>query len=660
MQNRFPFCAGIFIILIIGIFLSCGHKNNIEEPGMSQEPISLRQAKLKPMPLGAIKPAGWLKNQLRIQADGLSGHLDEFWPDIQDSAWFGGEEDAWERAPYWLDGVVPLAFLLDDEDLKAKVVEYMDHIIAAQDESGWISPAESASSYDLWAIFLVLKPLIQYYEATGDERVPTVVEKTLHWVDNHIDRRPLFDWGKFRWFESLLSIYWLYERTQQDWLLDLAVKLHAQGFDWSSFFERFPLKGVTPKGKWTFMGHVVNNGMALKAPALWWRLTGEESDRQMVYEMMAKQDFYHGQATGIFSGDECLAGKNPSHGTELCAVVEYQFSLEMLLSILGDPVFGDRLEKVTYNALPATFSPDMWSHQYDQQVNQVECSILENRIWTTNGPESNIFGLEPNYGCCTSNLSQGWPKFTVHLWMKTDDEGLAAVAYAPNKVSTRVKGARVSIEVVTDYPFRQDVQMKISVDEDVRFPLHLRIPAWADGATVSVGDRQYTASAGSFYVLEKNWTGSTEVTIVFPMKPRATRRYNNALALERGPLLYALKVGEGWKRVNEHKPYRELPHADWEVYPTTPWNYALDLDPENLDGLQFEEHPVGGIPFSPEGAPVSVKVEGIRIPAWKLDNGSAGELPQSPVSAGGNLEKLILIPYGCTNLRIAEFPTLKR
>jgi hypothetical protein len=659
MRKQFIFCSWILFIILFGIFPACKSQENKEDLGMSQSEVSVQPAKLKPLPLGSIKPRGWLKNQLRIQADGLSGHLDEFWPDISESAWFGGKSDAWERAPYWLDGVVPLAFLLEDENLIARVKKYMDHIIAHQDESGWISPAEDQSKYDLWAIFLVLKPLIQYHEATGDERIPEVVEKTLWWVDGHIDRRPLFNWGQFRWFESLIAIYWLYERTQEDWLLDLAVKLHAQGFDWESFFQRFPLTGITPKGKWTFMGHVVNNGMAVKAPALWWRLTGDENDKQMVYEMIRKQDLYHGQATGIFSGDECFAGKNPSQGTELCAVVEYQFSLEVLLSVLGDPAFGDRLEKVTYNALPATFSPDMWSHQYDQQVNQIECSIRENRLWTTNGPESNIYGLEPNYGCCTSNFSQGWPKFTSHLWMMTEDEGLAAVAYAPNMVSTRIKDVPVAIEIVTDYPFRQDIQLKVSVEEAVRFPLHLRIPAWADDASITIGESRQAVTAGSFYVLDREWTGTTDIEIIFPMSPRVTRRYNNALVLERGPLLYALKIGEDCKRVNADKPHRELPHADWEVYATSPWNYALDLNRENLDTLKFEEHPVGDVPFSPEGAPISVKVNGIRIDAWKQVNGSAGELPQSPVSATGNPEELILIPYGCTNLRIAEFPTIK-
>src|SRR4051812_28920110 len=86
----------------------------------------LKAPAFEPLPMGSIKPAGWLKDQLRIQADGLSGHLDEFWPDIKESAWFGGKAEGWERVPYWLDGLVPLAYLLDDATLKARVKRSID------------------------------------------------------------------------------------------------------------------------------------------------------------------------------------------------------------------------------------------------------------------------------------------------------------------------------------------------------------------------------------------------------------------------------------------------------------------------------------------------------------------------------------------------------
>lgn len=620
----------------------------------------IERSVLEPLPLGSIRPKGWLLNQLRVQADGLSGHLDEFWPDVKDSAWFGGDAEGWERAPYWLDGVVPLAFLLDDQELKSKVKRYVEVIVSRQDETGWIAPSEDRAGYDIWAVFLLLKPLIQYYDATGDERVLNSVKRCLRCVDEHIGRYPLFNWGKFRWFEALVSIYWLYERDEQNkWLIDLAVKLQAQGFHWEDFFERWPLTKPTPKGMWNYIGHVVNNAMALKAPALWWRLTRDDRDRDMVYDMMEKLDRYHGTVTGVISGDECLAGKNPSQGTELCAIVEYMYSLEVLICTLRDPKFADRLEKIAFNALPAAFSSDMWAHQYDQQVNQVECSIRDDRIWTTNGPDANIYGLEPNYGCCTANFSQGWPKFAAHLWMRTKDEGLAAVLYAPCTVKTNIRGTGVLVEVSTEYPFREDIGIDVRVEKETDFPLYIRIPSWCENAVVQIDGESITSQqAGVFLKLDRKWVDKTKIKLVFKMKPRISRRYRNSVALERGPIVYSLKVVEEWKKVREYDEYKPLPVADWEVYPKTPWNYAIKLSEETVKDLEFKEHPIGKCLFSKESAPISVSVEGARIGCWGLENGSPGEMPESPFLTEENLVTLELVPYGCTHLRITEFPTL--
>ena len=206
-------------------------------------------------------------------------------------------------------------------------------------------------------------------------------------------------------------------------------------------------------------------------------LTGDARDKDAVFPMLDLLDKHHGQATGIFTCDEHLAGRSPSQGTELCTVVEAMYSLEVLSAVTGDARLGDRLEKLAFNALPATFKKDMTAHQYDQQCNQVICSKEGEHVYVNNGPDSNLYGLEPNFGCCTANLHQGWPKFTSSLWMKSADGGLAAIAYAPCVVETKIQGKPVKVEVTTDYPFRDNIEIAVTVPEPMSFPLHLRVPA---------------------------------------------------------------------------------------------------------------------------------------------------------------------------------------
>ena len=602
------------------------------------------------LPLTSVRPSGWLLEQLRIQASGLSGHIDEFWPDLgPNTAWLGGTGEGWERGPYYLDGLVPLAYLTGDQKLIAKVKKWMDWALDHQTPEGWLGPVKNK---DWWPNYLMLKALTQYQEATGDPRVIPALEKYFAYQAKHIDERPLKEWAIFRWHDEALSVFWLYNRNGDKSLLDLARKLHAQGHDWEAQFDnfRYPDKVISSRNLAT---HGVNNAMALKAAAVWYELTGDERDRVSLARMLATLDRFHGQPEGIFASDEHYAGLDPSQGTELCTVVEAMFSLAMDESILGDASLGDRLERIAYNALPGTFTADMWAHQYDQQANQVMCS-LGNRNWSNNGPDSNIFGLEPNFGCCTANMHQGWPKLAANLWMATADQGLAAVTYGPSKVQTTVKGGTpVTILEATEYPFRESVSLSLKLQGRASFPLALRIPAWAQGATVEVNGQAVPAvKPGEFLRVEREWKSGDQVQLRFPMAVRKSTWYNNSVAVERGPLVYSLKIGESWRKLKQTGPA-----TDWEVFPTTPWNYALVVSTDDFaKSFEVREKPMGKQPFSQEGAPVEIQAKGRRLPEWTMVENSAGPLPVSPVHATRPEETLTLIPYGAAKLRVTAFP----
>ena len=528
----------------------------------------------------------------------------------------------------------------------------------------------------------MLKVLTQYQEATGDNRVIPLMTKYFAYELRELPKRPLQSWGKYRWQDNALSVIWLYNRTGDKSLLQLVQLLHQQGSNWESQFENFHYTGkhsraglkLAPNAEPSdaaMQTHGVNNAMALKAAPVWWLMTGNAQDRKAFHQQLADLDQYQGLPNGMFSGDEHFAGIDPSQGIELCAVVETMFSFEGAFSVFGDPRIADRLEKVTFNALPATISNDMWSHQYDQQPNQIACTRAH-RQWSTNNDDSNLFGLEPNFGCCTANLHQGWPKFVSSLWMATGNGGLLASAYAPNQVQTEVNGTAVRIDENTEYPFRNTIQFTMHPAHSVTFPLQLRLPDWAEGATVAVngqssmlpksacvfaednsGSQSPCDFTKSFHTLRRAWKDGDTVLLTLQEKPRVTHWYHDSAVFEWGPLVFSLPLEAQW---SELKHYAEK-SSDWQLQPRVDWNYAVLLGP--CDAGMTESSP-GPVPFDVHHPAISMRIQGRQLPQWTAEENSAGPVPASPVESKAELKELTLIPYGAAKLRITAFPYLKQ
>ncbi len=591
-----------------------------------------------------LKPTLWLKRQLEIQAEGLSGSLDKMWPDIKESAWIGGEREGWERVPYWLDGFIPLAYLLRNEDMICRAKKYIDAIIDQQCDDGWICPCsdDQRANYDSWAVILIAKVLTVYYDCSKDERIPTVIYRVLknYYELLSTGQISLQKWAKFRWFECFIAIDFTYQRFKEDWLLKLSRLIKVQGADYNSFTELWK----RPINCWRFETHIVNLTMMLKSEAVSCDILGEEytDNAEYLREILGR---YNSTVYESFTGDECLSGLSPIQGTELCSIVEQMYSYELLYAYTGDSKWAERLEVLAFNALPATISDDMWTHQYLQMSNQISCQKFPGKsLFRTNDSEAHLFGLEPNFGCCTANFNQGWPKLALSTFMYRDNTVINALM-----LPCELKTDLFNIKLETNYPFENE--MKYTIDTEKDFNLIIRIPSFAKNLTIN-GKRAKTEDK-AFEVK----AGHTDIYITFDTVPQYKPRPYGLNAVQCGSILFSvpIKYDKIMKEYEKDGVERKYPYCDYEFIPDSDWNYAYCSDT-----LKLLRNGVGNIPFSSENPPLTVKTSVKKI-NWGLEDGYdtvCAKIPESTTAISDAID-IDLYPYGCSKLRMTELPKIE-
>ena len=635
-----------------------------------EKPRALAPSEFTELPLGAISAEGWLKETLLRQKEGATGHLDELYPEVMGprNGWLGGDGDQWERGPYWIDGLLPLAYILKDEELIAKTTPWIEWILGSQKEDGYFGPDKNYpyepglqrnNCEDWWPRMVVLKVLQQYYNASGDKRVIELMSRYFRYQAAHLEDQPLDNWtfwARYRGGDNLQSVLWLYNITGESFLLDLARLIYSQTEPYTEHFlgrDRLTRPGTI---------HGVNLAQGFKTPMIYSQLDPDPKYALATRTALADLKRHHGYPTGMFSVDEQLHGNSPTQGTELCAIVEFLFSLESIYKIDANPEVADLIERIAFNALPAHTTDDYMTRQYYQQVNQISTAIHSSTFDCNHGHDT-AFGLLTGYPCCTSNMHQGWPKFTQNLWYTTQDGGLAATLYSPSSVCAKVRGGEVTISENTRYPFGMTLDFTVeAVTSGESFPLVLRIPSWTKSWTLTLNGEEQAAQKdkNNLIRIERIWRGGDCIRLSFDPRTELSVWYQNSRTVERGPLVYSYNIPYKEKRVE--KGVDGLSYREFTA--TAPWNYALQYCPEEeleshfiFDGSSLDK--ADGFPWNAANAPVKITTEAVRALTWEAYGQDTGPLPFSPgygVRFSAEKTGLELIPYGCTILRITEFP----
>ena len=611
--------------------------------------------------LTEIKPEGWILDQLHIQMDGLTGKLYEIWDSVGSySGWLGGSGENWERGPYYLDGLVPLAYYLKNKKQWELCCKFIEWTLGSQDEDGNFGPVTSKEDY--WSRYVMLKVLIQFQEITGDKRVIPFCEKYCIYLNKKIRRKPAVEWSKARIPDLIYCVRWIFERTGNEILLELVDELEKQTLNWTDVFRNFPYTRSTAHYlNWDKVSllrknlldevfvyhetHIVNITMGLKYPAMQYSFHKDKKYLDIAKNAIDTLNKYHGVVSGAINGDEHLSGNLPTQGAELCSIVEYMFSLEILMETFGSAFFADTLERLAYNALPATITEDFMAHQYVQQANQVLVSKAK-RNWFNNDDTANMFGLEPHFGCCTANMHQGWPKFVNSLWYKKGNDTLVSMVLAPNTVCTALEEEPVEIQLDTEYPFRDTLTYRIKKAPSKEIKIQIRIPGWCKEPKI-ISESGTVGREDEWIIISDRFHKGDEFQIVLPMEVRYSHWQGDSIAVERGPLVYGLDIKEEWRIFKEVAGIK-----DYEIFPGGRWNYSLLKNGE----IRVIQNDVSKVPFSKKNPPVRLIANGKQCDERKIENDSAGPIPKSPVMNDHKTVPVDLIPFGCTKLRISEFP----
>ncbi|MCR5750974.1 MAG: glycoside hydrolase family 97 catalytic domain-containing protein [Kiritimatiellae bacterium] len=653
-------------------------------------------AKFEDGMLSKTRPAGWLAEVCRLQAEGLGGHPEALSYPYDTCLWAGEiprmgrhGQDWWryEQTAYYTDGLIRLGYATGNESFIEKGVAGIEYTLANAAPDGHLGHPSlwDAASYklkdgfDMWPLAVFFRVMKAKYDASPDERIPAALRRNfLNYDSKHVSR--------LRNIVNVEGLLWTYAHTGDKRLLDLAE-------------EAWNLRRPLPPEKKNELApqncsnddaihmHGVTYCEEMKVPMLLAAYTGKREYFEQAVNVERKLVRDHMLPDGCPTSAERTLGNNVHVCHETCDVVDYTWSLGYFLETTGDAAYADRIERCVFNAGFGAIGDDFRSLQYFSNVNQFIATSNSDHNPQNYGTTWMQYRPTHETECCAGNVSRIVPNFIARMWMKDKEGRPVAALYGPSEIDF----GWAKIKEETKYPFDGKIVFRFSVKEPTESAFTYRVPGWCrSGASVKVNGKSVAAAKpGVFATIERKFADGDMIELDFPMDvrfeelarrhvvdnkdvkrgvKRAAGKFSNAsqgTVVSRGPLLFAYPIPtERTEDAEEHANMNGKKSANpefksWNLRPAGPFNYALAAHSAEVVG-SGEKGTGAGDGFFRNPSDVRIRVSVKRI-EWNLDEDRfTPDLPERPAIIGDGVETIELVPYGATMLRLGAFPDVSK
>ena len=620
---------------------------------------------------GAVKPEGWLGQYLDKQAKGLSLHLPEI---ARPFTFWAGEENyaswwPWEQKGYWTDGALRCALVSGNQELLKVARTPVDYTLSHAFPDGYLGPAlirngkEDDPRLDnfRWPNTVFFRALAAQAEATNNPKIAIAMQK--HYL---ADVAAPYG-GSSRDVTDVEGMLWSYARTRDPRLLAMAEKAWA-GFLESAEpgdFESGDLHPSRVMANTPINAHGVTYIEKAKLPAILYTHTGNEEYLRFALAGQKRIFDHHMLIDGIPSTSEDYRGITALDSHETCDISDHTWTWGYMLMATGDGMWGDRIERACFNAGFGAIKKDWKAHQYFSCPNQVLATQNSNHAVLAHGKGWMAYRPGHTVACCTGNVHRIFPNYAIRMWMSDASGGIAATLYGPSRMKTEVGPGRHVIEVheETNYPFEEEIHFTLHAEQAVSFPLSFRIPGWCAAPHFYLNDKPIPLppTKKGFATLNRKFHPGDRITLVLPMRTALSHWPENGVGVEHGPLVYSLPIKEEWTSLVIPK-YSTSDFPCWNATPVSPWNYGLAVDEEELSSeIQAQRKPMTEDPWIEP--PITITAPLRKIEGWDLasdeKNPSQKFTPALPSLTKNSTitesERIALVPYGATHLRLTVF-----